>query len=92
MVTDDTKQAKALLEAIGKARHYLHGPGTPKSRRGAAQNCLYSYRNTGILAAHVRDVCQQTTLRATESALDTLENLARGFATDGEKADEKARS
>lgn len=84
MVSQDrVQEAKAILAAINDARRYLRGAGTPKQRRGNAQNCLYSYRNSPILGSYVRDVCQQTKLSVTESALNTLENLARGFAEAG---------
>jgi hypothetical protein len=42
--------------------------------------CFSAYTKDGILAAHVRDVCNASGVRSVTLALDTLERLAEGFA------------
>jgi hypothetical protein len=80
-VTSDTdrKRTLDLLEAIKRARRFLYGSGTPKQRVGAATAGFSAYRD-GLLGAHVRDVCKETSIKSVAGALDILENLAQGYA------------
>lgn len=74
------KQARAILKAIGRARWHLHGSGPANKRAAAAAMCFSAYTKEGLLSPHVRDVYYARSLRSIEPALDTLEQLAQGFA------------
>ena len=58
----------------------LNGPGSARQRAGRAGLRFSAYTDDGPLSPHVRDVYNATGVRAMESALRTLESLARAFA------------
>ena len=80
MDDDVRKQAQAILRAIRGAWADLNGPGSARQRAGRAGLRFSAYTDDGPLSPHVRDVYNATGLRAMESALRTLESLARAFA------------
>lgn len=77
MSNDDLKRARAILDAIPKARAELRGSGPSAKRAGAATAYFSAYRRDGVLAPHVRDVYNARGVQAVRSALDLLEELAR---------------